>query len=54
MAFLVALGLLLLNNGGFRHVIAQRRNLSAERAGKQAAQIKYYISRKGKEGREGG
>lgn len=53
MAFLVALGLLLLNNGGFRHVIAQRRNLSAERAGKQAAQIKYYISRKGKEGREG-
>lgn len=53
-AFLVALGLLLLNNGGFRHVIAQRRNLSAERVGKQAAQIKYYISRKGKEGREGG
>lgn len=41
-----------MNNGGFRHVIAQRRNLSAERVGKQAAQIKYYISRRGKGGRE--
>lgn len=40
--------MLLLNNGAFRHAIAQRWNLSRVRAGKQAASIKYYISRKGK------